>query len=203
VFILGLIGCVAGLRVFFLVLPILGFIAGFFVGAAGVNAIFGDGFLSTVTGWIVGFLVALLFAVAAYFLWYVGVLLVAGSWGALLGSALMSAFNVDSGWVIFIVSAIGAIVVVLAALILNLPVYIVLVETAFVGAAGMLAGIMLVFNVIDHDDLGNGVTWTAINESWFWFLLWMVIAVVGVLIQLTSIAVARLPEERWVAAQPA
>ena len=41
-----------GLRIWSLC--IWGFVGGSFVGAATVTAIFGDGFLSTVTGWIVG-----------------------------------------------------------------------------------------------------------------------------------------------------
>ena len=129
--ILGLGVCFLGLRLFFIMLPIWGFIAGFFVGAEGFTAIFGDGFLSTVTGWVLGFFVGLLFAVLTYLFWYVGAIIAVGSVGASLGSGLMAAFNVDTDWVIFIVAAIVAVLAVVLAIVFFLPVYMVIVSTAF------------------------------------------------------------------------
>ena len=53
-----LIGLVVGsppdLRVFFILLPIWGFVAGFLVGAAGTTAIFGDNLPSTTLGIVLG-----------------------------------------------------------------------------------------------------------------------------------------------------
>lgn len=194
---LALVLCFAGLRVFFLALPILGFIAGFFVGAAGVRAIFGDGFLSTVTGVIIGFFVGLLFAVISYLLWYVGALISAGSTGALLGSGLMSLFNVDTGWLVFIVAATLAVVAVIIAIVLALPIWIVLFNTAMVGALGIIGGILLIFNQIDRSDLGYGVAWATIQESWFWLIAWIALAGLGIAVQIQSIASTRLPEDRF------
>ena len=199
---LGLAVCFLGLRLFFFMLPIWGFVAGFFVGAAGVTAIFGDGFLSTVTGWVIGFFVGLLFAVASYFVWYIGAIIAAGSVGALLGSGLMAAFNVDSEWVIFIVAVIGAALFALAALVLALPVWIVLVNTAIAGAMAAVAGAMLIFDRIDLDDLQNGSAWALIEESWFWVLVWIVVAVLGIVSQMRQVTDVVLPEEKWVRADP-
>jgi hypothetical protein len=198
----GLLLCFAGLRVFFIALPFLGFIAGFFVGAAGVTAIFDEGFLSSLTGIIVGLIVGLVFGLLAYLLWYVGALLAAGSTGALLGSALMNAIGVDSGWAVFIAAAIGAVLLFVVAFILALPIYVVIVNTAFVGAAGVITGILLIFNQFDRADLGYGLAWATIEESWLWAIAWLVLAVLGVLTQLRSIAVITLPEDRWTTASP-
>jgi hypothetical protein len=194
---LGAAVCFLGLRLWFIMLPFWGFFAGFFVGAAAITGIFGDGFLSTVTGWVVGFIVGLVFAVLSYLIWYVGVIIGAGSVGALLGSGLMGAFNVDSDWVVFIVSAIGAVLLVILAFILALPIYFVVVETAILGATAAVAGVMLIFDQIDHDELEWGSAWAMIQESWFWVLVWIVVAAAGLIYQLRLTESVTLPEEKW------
>src|SRR5690606_22674668 len=139
----GLVVCFAGLRVFILALPLLGFVAGFYIGAAGVRAILGEGFLGTATGIIVGLVVALIGAALAYLTWYIGMRLAAGSSGALLGSGLLALIGVDSGWVLAIGGAVGAIAGVVVAWLVALPIYVVIINTAFAGASGVTAGALL------------------------------------------------------------
>jgi len=62
----GLLVVFGGYRLFLVLLPIWGFFAGFLVGSQAVFFIFGDAFLGTITGWVVGFFVGLLFAVLSY-----------------------------------------------------------------------------------------------------------------------------------------
>jgi hypothetical protein len=197
VVLLGAAVCFLGLRLWFFMLPIWGFVAGFFVGAEVVTGFFGDGFLSTVTGWVFGIVVGLLFALASYLVWFLGALLAAGSVGALAGSGLMAAFEVDSDWIVFLVSAAGALLFVFIALVLVLPVWVVIVSTAMAGAVGVVAGALLIFNQIDLEELDHGATWAMIQDSWFWLLVWVVLAGLGIAAQLRSIAEAALPEDRW------
>jgi hypothetical protein len=190
-----------GLRLWFILLPVWGFFAGFFIGASAVTGLFGDGFLSTVSSWVVGIIVGIGLAILAYLLWYAGVIIAAGSVGALIGSGFMQAIGVDSGWATFIVAAIVAAVFAVGAFILALPIYIVIVESAAAGAAAIVTGVMLLFNRVDVEDLQRGPAWSFIQDSWFWILAWAVIAAVGIYYQLMEIARARLPEERWIRAQ--
>src|SRR5215211_3370627 len=103
--VLGLGVTFLGLRLFFIMLPIWGFIAGFYVGAEGFTVVFGDSCLSTVTGWVLGFFIGILFALLAFLFWYVGAIIAIGSVGATFGSGLMAAINVDTDWVVFLVAA--------------------------------------------------------------------------------------------------
>lgn len=193
-----------GLQVFFATLPILGFIFGFFLGAGGVEAVWSDGFLSTATGWIVGIVVGLVFALISWFWWYAGALLSAGAWGAVLGTGILHLFNsTPSNWVLFIFAAIGFVGMLLVALLLNLPIYIVIVSTSWAGASILIAGILLVFNRIDYQELGNGTAASIINESWWWTIVALVVAVLGMVFQLMMRAAVTLPEERWVPASNA
>lgn len=199
----GLYVCFAGLRTFLIVLPVVGFISGFFIGAAGVRSIAGESFLAGLTGAVVGLLVGLLLAALSYFLWYVGALLAAGSTGALFGSAIMNALGVDSGWGVFIGAAIGWIVVFAIAFMLALPVYVVIVNTAILGASGAVTGLLLLLNQFDRADLGYGLAWATIEESWLWLVAWLVLAVAGMFAQLNSISNITLPEDRWASAHAA
>ena len=131
---LGLAVCFLGLRIWYFMLPIWGFVSGFFVGAATVTAIFGDGFLSTVTGWIVGIVVGLGFALLSYLFWYAGVMLAAASVGGLLASGFLDAVGIDGKWVVFLISLAAALALAFLALVIALPVYIVIISTGIVGA---------------------------------------------------------------------
>ena len=194
---LGLAVCFLGLRLWFIMLPIWGFVAGFFIGAGAFTAIFGDGFLSTATSWVVGFFFGLIFAVLSYLIWYVGAIIAAGSLGALLGSGLMAAFDVDNDWIVFIAAATGAILVALFALITALPVFVVAISTAAAGATAVIAGVMLVFDQIDNEQLERGATWAMIDDSWFWLIVWAVLAAIGIGFQLRPVEQMVLPEDRW------
>jgi hypothetical protein len=189
--------CFFGLRVWFVMLPIWGFFAGFFVGATAITAIFGDGFLSTVTGWVVGAVVGIGFALLAYLFWYAGAIIAAGSVGATAGSGLMQALGADADWLLFTVALIGAIVFAAAAFLLAIPIWTVVIGTAFGGATAAVAGAMLVFNQIDLDELRYGAAWAFIEESWFWLFAWIVVAALGMVFQMRQITGILLPADRW------
>ncbi|MCA9832349.1 MAG: DUF4203 domain-containing protein [Thermomicrobiales bacterium] len=194
---LGLVVATSGLRVFFFMLPIVAFVSGFFAGATLITGWFGDGFLSTATGWIVGFGLGLVFAVISYLWWYVGAILAAGASGALLASGLFAAFGVSSGVVLVSFAIVGSILFMFAAIALNLPIYIVLVNTAIIGAYMVIAGLLLVFNRVDTDEMGYGAAVSAVQDSWFWWLVLVAVAGVGIVSQLQMINTIRLPEEKW------
>src|SRR3954465_9138718 len=78
----------AGYRFFIFLLPIWGFFWGFALGAQSIQALFGDAFLSTVTSWVVGFFLALVFAVLAYVFYFMAVALVGGALGYAIGVGL-------------------------------------------------------------------------------------------------------------------
>ncbi len=187
-----------GIQVFFAVLPILGFITGFFAGSIAVTGLLGDGFLSTVTGWIVGAVIGVGFAIIAWYWWYAGVLLSAGASGALLASTLAEAIGVSAGWALFLFGAIGAAAFMFVTLVLNLPVYLVIVNTAIAGASIVIGGVMLLFDRIDTEELNEGVGIAIAEVSWWWVLAWAVIAAVGIGRQLALKDRIELPSDRWV-----
>lgn len=191
---LGLVLVFSGLRTFIAALPILGFILGFLVGGAGVHAVFGDGVFSTLTSWIVGLILGLLFAAISYYWWYAGALIAAGSTGAALGTAIV---HNAAGWVITLFAILGFALFFVLAMRLALPIYIVLFNTAFVGATVVIAGLLLVIDRIDRADLGYGNVTALINNSWWWTLVVIVLAAVGIASQWKALTTTEIPADRW------
>lgn len=204
--VLGAFLVLIGIRVFFAALPIMGFIVGMTGGLALMDHLFDNRFLSTTTGIIVGLILGVVGALISYLYWYIAVVLGASYIGASIGTGLMEAFDVNSQWVIFIVALIGAIILAALTILLNLPVYWVIVNTSFVGATLVIGGLMLALNRIDRVDLGYGAVTAAINESWFWVIAWIVVAAVGIGAQLTMLTEAvqvQFTQEKWTKLEPA
>jgi hypothetical protein len=207
---IGLAVAFFGLRFWFVLLPIFGAVAGFWIGARAIQELFGQGFLATATSWIVGILLAIGLALLSWFIWYAGAIIMAGAVGASLASGIVHAlFTNPWGWVLFIIALLGAILFAVIALALNLPLYIVIVNSALGGASLAVAGLLTVMGTITVTELANGATLAVVDESrfqgagWLWVLLWIIVAIAGLFFQLQSMAAVRLPDERWVPAQAA
>ena len=198
VILIGLALVTSGLRVFFAMLPLVGFVTGFFAGATLITNWLGDGFLATATGWIVGIALGLVFAALSYLYWYVGAIMAAGASGALMFSGIFSAFGVNSGVLLVTLAIVGAMLFIIAAMVMNLPVYVVLVNTAIMGAYMVIGGLMLVFNRADLDEFDWGLARAAAYDSWFWWLILVALVAFGIFIQLAMISRVTFPDEKWV-----
>ncbi len=117
--VIGVLALVAGYRLFLLLLPIWGFFAGFAMGAHATTLIFGTGFLSTLTSWVVGFLSGLLFAVLSYLIYIIGVALISAAFGYFLGAGLALLF-LEPGLIVTIIGLAGAVLVAYVVLAFNI-----------------------------------------------------------------------------------
>ncbi len=187
VLLLGAAFCFAGYRFFRILIAFWGFFAGFLIGASGVAALFGGGFLATVIGWIVGFVVGLLIAVLAYFFYYVAVVVLGASVGYWIGTALMTAIGFSSqGFLSVLVGIILAVVLAILIIALKLPKLLIMVFTALGGARTIIAGILLIIGRIPLAGLQYGGAEAVIRNSWFWGIVWIVLAAIGFAVQWRS-----------------
>jgi hypothetical protein len=207
---IGLGVCFFGLRYWFILLPIFGAVTGFFVGARVVQEVFGTGFLSTSVSWVVGIIVGLVFALLAWFVWYAGAIIMAGAVGASLFSGILHAiFTNPWGITLFIVALIGAVLFAAIALLLNLPIYIVIVNSALGGAALAVAGVLVLIGNIAVQELSTGATVAVADEvrfqgaGIFWYIVFIVLAILGMLFQVQSVSSITLPDQKWVPASAA
>lgn len=181
---IGLALCFAGFRVFVLVLPILGFFGGFVVTAQAISELFGGGFLATISGWVFGFVVGVFCAVIAYFFYYGAIVVLAGIFGYELVTGFLAGLGVTSGFLLFIVGLVIALALCVLVVLLNVPQLFVIALTALLGSSMILTGVLLAIGRIPLASLQWGVVGAFIRDSWFWGLIFLVIAGFGAAVQI-------------------
>ncbi len=181
-----------------LIIPIWGAFTGFFVGAGVVDAITGDGFLGSVLSWIVGFAVALLFALVAYLYYELSVVIAMGAIGFSIGTAAMVAIGVSWSWVIVLVGVLAGLFLAAVAIVGDLPMVLLMVLTALAGASTVVFGLMLLGGVIDLADLDSTATTQAVDDDWWWYLIAVGVVIVGIVAQLRSLTNLRTTmRQQW------
>ena len=181
---IGALFAFAGWRFFLLLLPLWGLLVGFNVGTEAVTAIFGDGTFATVTSWAVGFVLALVFAVLSWFWWYFAVALLGASVGFALGQSVWGLIGSDTGLIAFLLGLVVAAVFGIGILALNVPRLLVIVLTGLGGAAAILAGWFVLTGAIPEDNIRWVMVGKEILDSWFYLIVWAVIAGAGMIAQL-------------------
>lgn len=181
--IFGALVCFAGYRLFIVLLPFWGFFVGFALGAGALAQLFGHGFLSTVTSWVAGFVVGLIFAALAYLFYVIGVAIFAGSFGYALGAGLMYAIGFDPGFLSWLIGIVVAVIVALLTLLLNIQKWVIILISAFSGAAAIIGGFLLMFNRISLEALGMNPVREVIQGSLIWLLIFLALGVIGFIAQ--------------------
>ncbi len=176
----GTVVCFGGYRLFLILLPIWGFFFGFALGAQSVQLLFGEAFLATVTGWVVGFIVALLFAVLSYLFYVVAVAVIAGSLGYGLGVAIMGIFSADLTLLTWIVGIVLAIVVIGITFYFNLAKYVIIIATAVGGAAATIGTLVVGVEHVQLLTLAENPVQVMLNGSFIWTLLFLLMAAAGI-----------------------
>ena len=184
ILLVGAAFCFVGYRFFRILIVIWGFFVGFDLGASGMTALFGQNFLGTTTGWILGLVVGLVLAALAYFFYYVAVVILGASAGYSLGSGLMAAIGLNNpGFLSVTVGIILAVVFAFLILFLNLPKILIMVYTALGGAVDMLAGLLILLGQVHVVGMQYGVAVALVRVSWFWSIVALVLAAVGFVVQ--------------------
>lgn len=184
ILLVGAAFCFVGYRFFQVLIAVWGFIAGFNLGAAGMTALFGQTFLGTTAGWILGLVVGLVFAVLSYLFYYFAVVILGASAGYALGSGLMAAFGLSNpGFLSVTVGIVFAVVFTLLIVFLNLPKLLIILYTAFSGAVAMLTGFLVILGRVPVVSMQYGIAVALVRAWWFWGLLAIALTVVGFLIQ--------------------
>lgn len=184
--VLGLVVCVGGYRLFLVLLPFWGFFFGFALGAQTLQALFGMGFLATVTSWVVGFLVGAIFAVLSYLFYAFAVAIIAGSLGYALGAGFMNLIGLDWNWLVWLVGIIVAIVAVVVTFYFNLQRYAIIAATA-IGGAGIIVG-TLIFGIRGMalaKFFENPIRF-ALQDSALWTIFFLVLVVAGIVAQIVT-----------------
>jgi hypothetical protein len=177
----GVIACIAGYRLFRIVLAIYGFVLGAVIASSIVGPTNTLGMIGAALG---GGLAGALTLVFAYF---AGIALVGGGLGALLAHAAWTQFGSGDPPALLIVGA--AVAGAIAAMFLQR--YVIIVSTAFGGAWTIVVGLMAILG----GRSGNASVWilypTMPGDSRWTLLAWGALGVAGTAIQLALTARTR------------
>jgi hypothetical protein len=183
----GLALCFSGYRLFLVLLPIWGFFFGFALGVQTLQALFGIGFLATITSWVVGFIVGAIFAVLSYLFYVVGVAIVAGSLGYALGAGFMGLIGINLGFLVWIVGIIAGIALAVVTIMFNLQKYVIIIATAIGGAGLMIGTLVLGVGGMSIASLfTNPVRLVLENTGWLWTLIFILLAGAGIFVQIMA-----------------
>lgn len=182
----GLAALFAGYRLFRELLPLFGFVVGFFAGAGFIADLLGEGFLQGVLGIVIGLALGLGFALIAHTWWWLGVIIAIGGFGFAIGFGVLPALGIDIAIVNYLVGLAVGMVLAIAAVVLRLPRAIVIVESALWGAAAVVAAFLVLIGQVDVEQLGTGTVEAATDASGLWWLVWLGLAIVGVAAQLAT-----------------
>ena len=151
--IVGLAVGAFGTRMFYLLLPLWGFLTGLVLGADLVATIAGEGLFATLGGWLAGAGLGLLLAALAG-LWFYGAVLVLGAGlGATVASGLLAAAGIEGGLLTLGAGAAAGVGMALVVIVTDGPSVLVAAITAYAGATWVTVGVLLLVGRVHIADL--------------------------------------------------
>ncbi len=182
----GLVVTFFGYRLFLILLPVWGFFFGFFLGAQTLQALFGVGFLATVTSWAVGFIVGAIFAILSYLFYIIAVAIISGSFGYGVTVAILEGIGLDFNIILWLIGIVVGVVVALVVLRFNIQKYAIIIITAVGGTGAIIYTLLALFGDPNAAEMLLRPVSTAIQNSFWWFLFFIVVAGAGVIFQIRT-----------------
>lgn len=181
----GVVLCLWGYRIFMVMLPIWSFFAGLWMGMTGVALIFGDGFLSGVTGLTLGVTLGIALALLSWPFFEIGAAILGAIIGAWLGAGFMHALGFSAGTLTSLVALICAAAAGVFTYINNWQKYVVIILTAIFGANAIILAILLALGRVSVAGLQGAGTaiHPVLQDSWFWSWAWLLLLVIGIWVQ--------------------
>jgi predicted flap endonuclease-1-like 5' DNA nuclease len=179
--IFGLMLTFAGYKLFRILLPIWGFFFGLWLGAQSIQIIFNEGFLATITSWVVGLIVGIIFAVLAFPFYLFGVAIIAASLGYLATVGLWLWIGLPYGFLMWLIAIIVATVLTAVTLIFNIQKWVIIIATAVLGASLSVGVIAALFKPISL--LLENPVQVILQTSPLMLILFLVLVILGIFVQ--------------------
>lgn len=189
----GLLVATAGYPLFRLMLPIMGFFAGFSIGFSVIQAAVGANAFSFVAAFLTALVMGMVFAVLSYTYYTLGVLLVAASFMAGVFAYFGQAIGLrEDGFIIGLLAIAGGVIGVITVLRYGLQHDFIVVLTAMFGIGMIFAGAFLMFGDLTLSELHrDGVAQSiagVVSSSWIWLIAWIGGTVLAAQTQIIMIA---------------
>lgn len=188
----GVVVALMGVKLFRLLLPIIGLVTGTMAGFIGIQAVFGTGIVATTVAIVMAVLVGVLLAVLSFAFFDLAIIIYIAMLGAALFAYLGVALGLQhDGFLVFLLGLAGAVLAAMWAARGTVSLQIVMAFTSFIGVAYVLAGLFLVFGNLSIDDLNqNGVAGSivrVVDQSFLWMFVWLGASLVAWQLQARSL----------------
>jgi hypothetical protein len=189
----GLLLVMRGSLVLRLLMALWAAFAGFVLGAGVVAASTGDSFLAGALALGVATATGLVFGLVAYVYYALAIVFAMAAFGFTLGADLLVALGVTWTWLVVLGGVVLGMALATMAVLGDLPMVVLVVLSSLAGASTVITGLMLLFGAADVNSFDQAVTTQRIEDDWWWYVIYLGLAVVGMVGQIRLISSLRAP----------
>lgn len=176
-----------GLKLFTILLPLWAFFFGLVAGAQWGQHVFGEGFFATTLSWGIGLVFGLVLAAISFFWYYAAVVLLAGAVGYSLGIGFFEYLNLGTGVIAVIVGLILGAIFAVGTFMLGVPVLLVMIFSAFSGAAAVVNGILILTGQIKLETLNGGIFGSLLHQGLLGSIVFLVLGAAALMYQMRDV----------------
>jgi hypothetical protein len=172
-----------GVRAFFVLLPLFGFLWGASTGTQAVQYLVGDGAFATVLSWVAGLALGAALAIVAGLFYWAAIVILAAGVGATVASGILIAIGFEPGLLTFVVGLAAGAALALLAILIDAPTLLVALLTAFGGMAYAVAGAYVLLGQVTREELAAGAV-AALRDQPLGFIAWLALGAIALGFQL-------------------
>ena len=177
-----------GLKAFTILLPIWAFFIGLIAGANWGFEFLGEGFLGTVTSWIIGLVFGIVLAAIAFFWYYAAIVIAGGAVGYFLGVGVLEWIGFsDNGLIAVLGGLILGAIFAIGTFLLGVPIVLVMVFSAFSGAAAVVNGVLILLGQIKLDTISDGIFGSLFAQGIVGTVVWLVLGAAALYWQIRDV----------------
>ncbi len=186
---IGLAWAFYGLKLFTILLPIWAFFFGLIAGAQWGQDVFGQtGIFTTVLSWGIGLIFGLVLAAIAFFWYYAAIVILGGAVGYALGIGFFEWLGLGTGFIAIVIALIVGAIFAIGTFVLGVPVVLVMVFSAFSGAAAVVNGVLIFLGQIKLDTLDTGIFGSLLTNGAIGIIAFLVLGAVALYWQIRDVA---------------
>jgi hypothetical protein len=185
--VIGLAWAFYGLKLFAILLPIWAFFFGLIAGAQWGVEIFGQGFFASVLSWGIGLVFGLVLAAISFFWYYAAIVILGGAVGYALGVGFFDWLGLGTGFIVVLIGLIVGAIFAIGTFTLGVPILLVMVFSAFSGAAAAVNGVLILFGTIKLDTLDQGIFGALFTQGIVGTVIFLVLGAAALFYQMRDV----------------
>ena len=186
---IGLAWAFYGLKLFTILLPLWAFFFGLIAGAQWGQDVFGQsGIFTTVLSWGIGLVFGIVLAAISFFWYYAAIVILGGAVGYALGIGFFEWLGLGTGFIAIVIALIVGAIFAVGTFVLGVPVVLVMVFSAFSGAAAVVNGVLIFLGQIKLDTLDTGIFGSLLTNGVVGIVAFLVLGAVALYWQIRDVA---------------